>query len=78
MATATKTKRVHGGDPNAEFLTVEGAAAVAQISKQSLWNLRNRGKFPQGHQTSAGGRRFRRDDVIAWCEGTWQPEEANQ
>lgn len=62
------SEQKNGADQGApEVLTVDQAAGLLQISRQSLYRLLKRGEIPKGHRV--GNRlRFSKRELIEWVE----------
>ncbi len=56
-----------------ENVTIETVTAIAQITKARIYQLMDRGLFPDRHKLPSGGVRWNRAAVEAWARGKWQP-----
>jgi predicted DNA-binding transcriptional regulator AlpA len=60
--------------PEHAFLTKAEVLKILRRGRTALNNAMRRGTFPRPVELSERSSLWRRDDIVAWAEGTWKPE----
>lgn len=62
-------------DRPTRFLTWPEVCARVRLSRQTVWRMEAKGRFPKRVQISPGRVGWRENEIDGWIAGTWTPRE---
>ncbi len=61
-----------------KLLTYKQVQQLCNLSRITIWRLVSAGRFPAALVINPRTVRFRLGEVLAWADGTWQPQQEVQ